>query len=246
MLRHAAFLMKIVPGRLSWLACVAAVSLLLTSRPAGAEPVTSGVVVANTGGKDTLQFRQWQSFRQALDEKTSGSILLDYLIFGELGGTRTMAEAVISGRADIGSFTCNGLTSLVPELAVTALPFLFGSEDEAAFVMDKYLTPAFSSLLDKRGLVFLQWSDFSWMDLYARIPVQLPAQLEGQDIRTIDNIRGPQLHPSPGGQSRDPVRFRKRDAGRTGQNLRSHRKPAQLCNDRPAGVPVFHAHAPRL
>ena len=157
---------------------------------APAQAVTTGVVVANTGGKDTPMFRQWQSFRQALDEKSNGSILLDYLIFGEIGNTRSMADALETGRADLGSIGCSGLSSKVPELAVTGLPFLFDSDRQASYVFEKYLTPVFSDILAGRGLVLLQWGGYSWMDIYSRTPVQLPVQLEGREVRTIDNIVG--------------------------------------------------------
>jgi TRAP-type C4-dicarboxylate transport system substrate-binding protein len=152
---------------------------------------TPGIVVANTGGKDTLQFRHWQDFRKNVDDRSNGSILLDYLIFGELGSADAMLQAVISGRADIGSFGCSGATQTMPELAVTSMPFLFDSDDEADHVFDKFLLPLFTRVADEHGLVLLQWSDNSWVDFYSRGPVQLPAQLERQLVRTSSNISGP-------------------------------------------------------
>jgi C4-dicarboxylate-binding protein DctP len=152
---------------------------------------TPGVVVGNSGGKDTLQFQEWQDFRRNVDEKSNGAILLDYLIFGELGTAQAMLQAVISGRADIGSFSCAGATETIPELAVTSLPFLFDSEEEAGYVFDKYLLPLFTQIADQHGLVLLQWSDYSWFDVYARAPVELPGQLEQRQVRSPRNISGP-------------------------------------------------------
>jgi TRAP-type C4-dicarboxylate transport system substrate-binding protein len=149
------------------------------------------VVVANTGGKTTPWFHQWQEFRRNIDEKSNGTILLDYLIFDELGSATNMSQALISGRASIGGLGCQGLVTVIPELAVPQLPYLFHDDAEAAFVFDRYLTPIFSQILAEHGLTLLGWVDFGWADLYAKEPVRLPYELAGRQVRTSPNLVGP-------------------------------------------------------
>ena len=165
--------------------------MLLCFMAMNAHAATTGVVVANIIDKNNPVFGQWQEFRRSVDEKSDGTLLLDYLIFGELGSSSNMLKALESGRADIGGFSCASITSELPELAVTAMPYLFSSDREAAYVLDYKLTPLFQQIADQHGLVFLQWSDYGWMDFYSKQAVRLPAQLAGQPVRTTANISGP-------------------------------------------------------
>ena len=174
----------------------AVVSALLVFAPVvqeEAHAATPGIVVASTGDKQTVQFRQWQEFRKAVDDESDGTFLLDYLLYGELGSSQAMMDAVINGRASIAGIGCAGIVSTVPELAVPQMPYLFSSDDEYDFVFSKYMTPIYSEILAKHNLVLLQWSDMGWMNLYTRAPVDMPEQLENQKVRTINNIIGPAM-----------------------------------------------------
>jgi TRAP-type C4-dicarboxylate transport system substrate-binding protein len=152
-----------------------------------------GIVAASTGDKQTVQFRQWQAFRKNVDDQSDGSLLLDYMLYGELGSSVSMLQTVINGHAAITGVGCAGITSIVPELAIPQMPYLFNSDDEYDFVFSKYMTPIFSEILAKQGVVLLQWSDMGWMNLYARAPGADPAQMENKSVRTINNIVGPAL-----------------------------------------------------
>jgi TRAP-type C4-dicarboxylate transport system substrate-binding protein len=149
-----------------------------------AEP---GVVVANTGGKGTALFDQWQAFRHNVDEKSRGSIPLDYLIFGETGNAAAMLQAVETGKAQIASLNCQGIVSAFPELGVPQLPYLFSSAAEADYVFDHDLSPLFAPIFDAKGLVLLQWQDMGWLDIYAKTPLDGPAALSGREVRSVSN-----------------------------------------------------------
>ncbi len=173
---------------------VAALCLaLLLTLPLPAMAAGSGVVVASSGSKDSVRFAEWQEFRRNVDDRSSGSLLLDYLIFGELGSAQSMLQAVMTGRASIGGFGCGGITAAIPELAVPQMPFLFASREEADFVFDRFLTPIYSDILGSHGLVLLRWTDFGFMELYSREPVRSPFQLAGRSVRTVGNISGPEM-----------------------------------------------------
>ena len=152
---------------------------------------TTGIVVANSGGKTTPWFQEWQEFRRNIDEKSNGSILFDYLIFGETGNATSMEAALVSGRANIGGIGCQGIVSQMPELAIPLLPYLFQNDAEAEYVFEHKLTPLFSQILAQRGLVLLRWANFGWGDLYAREPVRLPYELAGRQVRTSSDLVGP-------------------------------------------------------
>ena len=173
----------------------AIISALLGFTPIAQEAcaATSGIVVAGTGDKQTVQFHQWQDFRKTVDDKSGGDFLLDYLLYGELGSSQAMLDAVMGGRASIAGLGCAGIVSTIPELAVPQMPYLFSSDDEYDFVFSKYMTPIYSEILAKHNLVLLQWSDMGWMNLYTRAPVDMPGQLENQKVRTVSNIIGPAM-----------------------------------------------------
>jgi len=131
--------------------------------------------------------KQWTQFRTYL-EGNAPDIDLKYFIRGEIGNEDDMLSAVRRNRVQIAGPSLQGLSTLVPELAVPMAPYLFESVEEVDFVYDNFLFKPVNKLLRAKGLVLLRWSEVGWTDLYADRALYSPADVSGLDMRGAPNI----------------------------------------------------------
>ena len=139
-------------------------------RPAPPLEVT---IVANAppgGPGDKL----WKMFEDTVTEKSNGGIELRMLVHGQIGGDDLVIQAIRRGRGQMGIVGESGFAQVVPEVSVLNLPYLFDSPEQLDFVVDEFVTPAIKEMADARDLVFLQWLEIGWMNLYGKAPLLTP------------------------------------------------------------------------
>lgn len=172
--------------------------LFLLMTPAMADDVARGKVTA-LAQVDSPWDHQWDYFKAKIDE--APSVEMEYFIRGEVGTEEQMLTALRRNRIQIGGITMWGLAGIIPESAVPMIPFLFDSTEEVDFVFDNHLQDLFTEFLADRGLVFLEWSEVGWSNLYANKPVLTPADAEGLKIRGSPNFAAQAFLQSVGADS---------------------------------------------
>lgn len=110
------------------------------------------------------------------------------LIRGEAGPEEQLFGSLRRDRIQIAGGSFAGVAMLVPEIALLSAPFLFDSEAEVDFVMDRYMLGAFRELFGAIGLRLLHWSEIGWVNLYGKRPLQTPAAARGQRVRASASI----------------------------------------------------------
>lgn len=80
---------------------------------------------------------------------------------GRLGGEKEMVRETREGRLQMYGGSVSSLATVIPELYILEAPFLFASDEEADFVLEK-VRPEVEKLLSKRGFVFYQWAENGW------------------------------------------------------------------------------------
>lgn len=164
---------------------------ILIALPAAAQigeqplgPSIEVTVVANAppgGPGDKL----WQMFDDSVTEKSDGRIELQMLVHGQIGGDDLVIQALRRGRGQVGIVGESGFAQVVPEVAVLNMPYLFEGPEELDFVVDEFVTPAIAELAAQKGLVFLQWVEIGWMNLYAKQALTAPRDAEGYRLRAL-------------------------------------------------------------
>ena len=147
------------------------------------------VRVTSLGIPDTPWHDFWLRFAATLEQRDSaGEIDLDLFISGELGSEETALANLRRGRIQIGGFALQGVATLIPELNILLAPYLFDTRDEAAFVMDHYLTDAYAKLFAEKGLTLIQWSEVGWFYLYGKKPLLTPGSTRGISMRASNAL----------------------------------------------------------
>ena len=142
------------------------------------------VTIVSFSAPDSAHGRRWVQFEKNVEDTLGDRVALNLLTGGQVGTEDNMLSSIRRGRAQMGIISIGALAALVPELSLLVAPFLFESEDEADFVMDRYLFAPYAELLAARGLILAKWEDGGWHQLYARKPLRAPADLASYRLRS--------------------------------------------------------------
>ncbi len=131
--------------------------------------------------------RLWLEFERRLESQLP-EFDVRLLIRGETGPEEQMLAMLRRGRLQIAGGSFAGVATLVPEIALLSVPFLFDSADEVDFVMDRFMLEPFRELFAAKGLRLMQWTDVGWVNLYGQRPLPAPEDLRGRRIRASSSI----------------------------------------------------------
>jgi TRAP-type transport system periplasmic protein len=107
---------------------------------------------------------------------------------GQLGGEIEILQGIRRGRIEGGGITSGALASVVPEIDVLEIPFLFESSEEADFILDHYLLEPFKKLFEEKGLILVTWAENGWRDIALKdSQVRAPEDLKGVRIRSQES-----------------------------------------------------------
>jgi TRAP-type transport system periplasmic protein len=174
------------------LSCCIILSLGLATTVRAADPIALTPIaltpipltIVSFSAPDSAHGRRWQRFEQKVEETLGGQVALTMLTGGQIGNEENMLSSLRRGRAQMGIISIGALAALVPELSLLTAPFLFESEAEADFIMDRYLFAPYAALLAEKGLTLAKWEDGGWHQLYARKPLPTPTDLINYRLRS--------------------------------------------------------------
>jgi tripartite ATP-independent transporter DctP family solute receptor len=130
-----------------------------------------------------------EAMGKKLEAATAGKIKFQMFPGSVLGGEKEMIEQTQVGAIQILRTSLGPIGTVVPEVNVFNMPFVFRDIAHMRAVIDG---PIGQDLLDKVSaspvrLVGLAWMDGGSRSLYTKKPVRSPADLKGQKIRMMGN-----------------------------------------------------------
>jgi TRAP-type C4-dicarboxylate transport system substrate-binding protein len=124
----------------------------------------------------------WFAFEQNI-ERRRPELDVRLVIHGETGPEEMTFAALRRNRIQIAGGSFAGVATIVPEISLLSAPFLFDTEAEVDFVMDRFAFPTFQKLFAAKGLAMMQWTEVGWVNLYAKRVVLTPEQARGVRLR---------------------------------------------------------------
>jgi TRAP-type C4-dicarboxylate transport system substrate-binding protein len=127
----------------------------------------------------------WQKFKDNVERDAKGTIKVEL-------NTNDPNEANLlsnlrRGRVDCVGASLQGNATILPEVAVLQLPYLFASFKEVDAAYDKGLLDNFRRLYAAKGVALLQFVEVGFTHTYATQPVKTPADLKGQKMRATQS-----------------------------------------------------------
>ncbi len=145
-----------------------------------------GVSTAETDPRNVAA----QAFADEIAEKTGGAVKAEVYPAGQLGGDGQLVESMVldSGTVDIVITDASNFGTVVSDMNISGLPFLFADFDEAfAFMESDVEAAAEAELLDLGIRVLTHYSNGFRCVTNSKGPVETPDDMKGMLIRTPEN-----------------------------------------------------------
>lgn len=157
---------------------------LLFSFNAFALKVKFGTVAP--GGTPWAQTLEDISKRVKKDSK--GEIKIKTYLGGQLGGELQILQKIRRGNVQGGGLTSGALASVIPELDVLELPYLFESSEEADYILDNHLLDPFKKLFEAKGFILVSWAENGWRNIgHKSKAIMTPSDLAGEKMRSQES-----------------------------------------------------------
>lgn len=146
-------------------------------------------VKAGSVAPEGTPWDEWlKSVKTRMEKESGGELSVKVYLGGKLGGEKEMVEDTKVGRLQLFGGSVGALAArYVPELNVFELPFLFESDAEVDYVLDK-LRPEVKTLLEQRGFVFGMWAENGWHGYAVKGKcVQKPEDMTGLKMRSQES-----------------------------------------------------------
>lgn len=152
-------------------------ALCLSASLASAQAVSAKV---GSVAPEGTPWAEWlDGIKARMDKDTAGKLKLKVFLGGKLGGEKEMVEETKNGNLQIFGGSTGAVATYVPELAVLELPYIFTSDAEADFVLDK-TRDQFAKLLEAKGFVMVMWAENGWHGY----------GVKGKCVEKVDDMKG--------------------------------------------------------
>jgi len=166
---------------------VCAVLVLAGAAPAFAQ--TKELVMGNVNPAKHGTTLAAQQFADKLAELTGGKLKVIHHHSGALGGEREVAQQVQLGTVDISPVTTAPLSTLVPEMSVFQLPYIFRDYQHVYAALDgsDFIQKYYGPILDKKGFKLLGFYAAGYRGIYGHFPINSVADVKGKKIRVQED-----------------------------------------------------------
>ena len=149
-----------------------------------AKKVKFGTVApAGTPWAQTLE-----DIKKRVKKKSKGKLKIKTYLGGSLGGELEILQKIRRGNIQGGGLTSAALASVIPELDVLELPYLFESSEEADYILDNHLFEIYNELFKKKDLILVTWAENGWRNLgHKSKGIKKPSDLKGEKMRSQES-----------------------------------------------------------
>ncbi|WP_085992684.1 TRAP transporter substrate-binding protein [Oceanobacillus senegalensis] len=148
---------------------------------------TITIQAAHVVSQDATQHDMYLKFKELVEEKSDGRIVVDVYPDGQLGGEREMVENTQAGNIQITSPSVGVLSNFSSALEVFDFPFIFKDREAVYQVFDGSVGAELLAGLEESGLIGLGYSENGWRHLSnTKEEIVTPDQVEGLKLRTME------------------------------------------------------------
>jgi tripartite ATP-independent transporter DctP family solute receptor len=166
-----------------------ALAVVFLAGPSLAAAQTRELVMGNVNPPKHGTTLAAQQFIDKLADLTGGKVKVVHHHSGALGGEREVAQQVQLGTVDLAPITTAPLSTLVPEMSVFQLPYIFRDYQHVYQALDggdtvrKYYEP----VVDKKGFKLVAFIAAGYRGIYGHHPINSVADVKGKKIRVQED-----------------------------------------------------------
>jgi TRAP-type C4-dicarboxylate transport system substrate-binding protein len=107
---------------------------------------------------------------------TNGKVKIKIFAGGIAGGEDDMVRKIRLGTLGGAIFTNIGINNIYPDSNVLNIPFLFNSDKELDYILEK-MKPTFEGEIEKKGFKVIAYTKAGWIYFFTKKPVTYPEDL---------------------------------------------------------------------
>jgi len=127
----------------------------------------------------------WMKTMHAIDDevrlRTENRLGFKFYPGGVQGDEKDVLRKIRNGQLHGGGFTGFGLGSIVPDVRVPELPFMYESLDELDYVREK-TDDLFNQMFEDKGYLNLGWADVGFVYIFSKNPIRTPDDLQAANM----------------------------------------------------------------
>ncbi len=129
-----------------------------------------------------------EKFAELINERSDGKIEIEIYPASQLGSERELVEGLQMGTVDITVVSSAPVSGFSDAFLVTDLPFMFKNRDHAYDVLDGEIGQGLLKELEGTGIKGLAIWENGYRNITNSVrPIEVPADMEGIKIRTMEN-----------------------------------------------------------
>lgn len=172
----------------SLLLAATAVLLAIGGGRATAQTTPATLKIATVAPEGTPWADGLKDFKKKVETAAPNRITVRTFLGGVLGDENESVQQCQRGQIQGVGASTGALASIVPELSVLELPYLFDSADQADYVLDKVILTTVEAAFKSKGLVLGFWSENGYRVFGSNWgPVKTVADLKGHKMRAQEN-----------------------------------------------------------
>jgi TRAP-type transport system periplasmic protein len=164
---------------------LAAIAMLIAAGASLAQELSLGNV--NPAKHGTSQASQ--QFIDKLAELSGGKIKVIHHHSGALGGEREVAQQIQLGAVDFGPITTAPLSTLIPEMSVFQLPYIFRDYEHVFKALDgsDTITKYYEAVLDKKAFKLIGFIAAGYRGIYGHSAINSLADVKSKKVRVQED-----------------------------------------------------------
>jgi TRAP-type transport system periplasmic protein len=148
--------------------------------------------------------KQLKSVKKRIEDKSEGRIKVK-LFLGTAGGETSIVRQTRRGELQGAGVSIGAMATMVPELNVFELPYLFKDADEADRIIDNHLHDPVAKILDEYGFQLYLFGENGFRNFAAKGKcIKEPKDLSGLSMRSQESWVHEEMYRALGG---NPVRI---------------------------------------
>jgi TRAP-type C4-dicarboxylate transport system substrate-binding protein len=158
---------------------------LITIAASAASAQTTTIRLATTAPTVSAYTKALADLGAEWEAKTSGRVKLIVYGNGQQGSEETTLRMMRPGVDQLQGnlLTLPGLSSIDDAFSVFGVPFLFASDAEANYVLEK-LSPMLEKRLEAKGFKLLAWGSAGWVQVFSKQPIKTLADVKAAKLFT--------------------------------------------------------------
>ena len=130
-----------------------------------------------------------KKYRKALRKETDGRVKMKVFLGGLKGDEQSLVRQAFKGKELQGAGVSSGaMATLVPEMDILELPYLFDSFQQADKALDGDARAIIEEILDKKGFKLLMYSENGYRSFGSKGGfIKTPADLKGKKMRSQES-----------------------------------------------------------